>query len=188
MESTQAKIINSALSCLASKGLHKTTLNDIAQHAGVSRPTVYSYFKDKDAIIQFALLQSAYGIADDIIAHIEKLPSAEERIVEAMLYALKRLPKEPYLALLADPLIANLVNEYALVSEEGNALCQRIFKSALIDHYQDNKELNEIIELCTRLLLSLLTLKPAKKRNQKEQREFLERRLLPALNLASGSR
>ena len=183
MESTQDKITQSALVCLGEKGFQKITLNDIATHAGLSRPTVYSYFKDKNAIIQFALLQSAYKIEGDIIAHIEKFASAEERILEAMLFALKRLPKEPHLALLGDPVITQLVNEYALVSEEGNALCQRIFKIALLDNYKSEDELNEIIELCTRLLLSLLTIKPAKKRNQKEQLAFLQRRLLPSLGL-----
>ncbi len=181
VESTQSKIIESALKCLGEKGLGKVTLNDIAQGAGVSRPTVYSYFKDKNDIIQFALLQSAYALVDDIINHVEKFETPQERIIEAMLMGLKRLPQENYLALIADPSITQLINEFALVSKEGNELLQRIFASATCNQIQDENELNEIIEVCTRMLLSLLTLKPAKSRNQKEQRAFLEKRLLPAL-------
>jgi AcrR family transcriptional regulator len=183
MEKTQNKISESALLCLAEKGLHKVTLNDIATHAGVSRPTVYSYFKDKNAIIQFALMQSAYSISEEITAYAEKFSTPRERVLESMLFTLKRLPQESYLALLSDPAIGQLVNEYALVSEEGNSLCQKIFKVILMEEKKNEAELNEIIELCTRLLLSLLTIKPRKSRNQKEQRAFLERRLLPALGL-----
>lgn len=181
VENTQSKIIESALKCLAEKGLNKVTLNDIAQGAGVSRPTVYSYFKDKNDIIQFALLQSAYALVEDIIAHIEKFSTPEERIVEAMLMSLKRLPQENYLALLTDPSISQLINEFALVSKDGNELLKRIFTIATCEKVKDENELNEMIEVCTRMLLSLLTLKPGKARNQKEQRAFLERRLLPAL-------
>ncbi len=183
MESTESKIIQSALEALAIKGFQKVTLNDIAKQAKVSRPTVYSYFKDKDELIQSALLHSSLGIAEDLIKHAEKFDKASTRIVEAMLYALKRIPQEAHLALLADPEVVQLVNEFALVSKEGNALCQGIFKVALMGKYKDEAELNELIEVCVRLLLSLLTMKSARKRTVQEQRLFLERRLLPALGL-----
>ena len=45
------------------------------------------------------------------------------------------------------------------------------------------EELDEVTEVATRFLLSLLTMQGNKKRNEKELRGFLERRLLPALGL-----
>ena len=80
MEDTQSKIVNSALEALAIKGFHKVTLNDIARLAKVSRPTVYSYFKDKDELIRFALLQSSLNIADDLIRHAEKFSSQKQSV------------------------------------------------------------------------------------------------------------
>ncbi len=44
------KILNSALQLFCEKGYYNTTTNEIAQRAGVSIGSLYSYFKDKDTI------------------------------------------------------------------------------------------------------------------------------------------
>ena len=45
-------ILDAALTQFAQYGLRKTSLQDIAEHAGVSRSTIYSYFKNKDQIFR----------------------------------------------------------------------------------------------------------------------------------------
>jgi AcrR family transcriptional regulator len=44
------KILHSALQLFCEKGYYKATTNEIAQKAGVSIGSLYSYFKDKDTI------------------------------------------------------------------------------------------------------------------------------------------
>jgi len=51
-EKTQQLILDAALAEFAHHGFQKTTLKDIAARAGVSRPTVYSFFKNKDQIFR----------------------------------------------------------------------------------------------------------------------------------------
>jgi AcrR family transcriptional regulator len=46
-EKTQQLILDAAFAEFAHHGFQKTSLKDIAAHAGVSRPTVYSFFKTK---------------------------------------------------------------------------------------------------------------------------------------------
>lgn len=178
---TQDRIAQAAIECLALKAFTKITLNDIAKQAKVSRPTVYSYFKDSAEVLQYALLQSAYRFSDELIAYIEQFTSSQERILEAMLFCLKRFPEEPALALISSPEVAQVINEFALISLEGNAICQKIFDIALQDNRLSKTELNEVIEICIRMLLSLLTVKAPKERTLKQQRTFLEKRLLPAV-------
>ena len=52
VEKTQQLILDAALAEFAYHGFQKTTLKDIAAQAGVSRPTVYSFFKNKDQIFR----------------------------------------------------------------------------------------------------------------------------------------
>ena len=52
VEKTQQLILDAALAEFAHYGFQKTTLKDIAAQAGVSRPTVYSFFKNKDQIFR----------------------------------------------------------------------------------------------------------------------------------------
>jgi AcrR family transcriptional regulator len=47
-ELTRERIFEAAISCFENFGYKKTSIDEIAQSAGVGRGTVYIYFKDKD--------------------------------------------------------------------------------------------------------------------------------------------
>ncbi len=180
---TQARIVEAALRCVKRWGIEKVTLNDIAREAGVTRPTVYSYFSNRDEVVQFALLQSAYGFAQRLLQHIEKFDQAESRVLEAMMFSLKQLPKEPSLALMSDAGLAEIMSEHALTQKESQDIRRGIFRLVFAGIDLTDEELDEVTEVASRFILSLLTMKSAKPRNDKEMRAFLCRRLLPALGL-----
>ncbi len=180
---TQNKIINAAIVCVKRWGVEKVNLNDIAKEAGVTRPTVYSYFSNRDEIIQQALLQSAYLFGAKALKHLQKFDTAKERTVEAVVYSLKRLPKEPSLALLKNTDMSNIINNKGLSTPEGQQILRSLFRMILIEKSFEDDELDEIAEVTARFMLSLLTIKSPKKRNDKELRSFIERRLLPSLGL-----
>jgi len=50
-EKKREDIILAALMVFAEKGFSRTTIKDIAEHAGIGKGTVYEYFNDKDEII-----------------------------------------------------------------------------------------------------------------------------------------
>lgn len=181
---TQTKIIEAALICVKRWGVEKVTLNDIAREAGVTRPTVYSYFKTRDDVIRYALLQSAYGFADKLLKEINKYDAPQDRLIESFLYALKRLPQEPYLEMVTDKGLAKILNEHALNTPQGMEITRSLFKVIYKDVAISDQDLDEVIEITTRLILSLLVLTGPKKRSDKEMRAFLQRRLLPAVGLA----
>ena len=183
LNNTQNKIIEAAIVCVKRWGVEKVNLNDIAKEAGVTRPTVYSYFSNRDEIIQQALLQSAYIFGAKAIKHLQKFETARERTVEAVVYSLKKLPKEPSLALLKNTDMSNIINNNGLSTPEGQLILRSLFQIILIEKSFDDDELDEIAEVTARFMLSLLTIKSPKKRNDKELRGFIERRLLPSLGL-----
>ncbi len=57
---TKEKILDAALALFCEKGYYKTTTNEIAQKAQVSIGSLYSYFKDKDAIF-LGVLEKYHG-------------------------------------------------------------------------------------------------------------------------------
>jgi AcrR family transcriptional regulator len=182
-EATREKVVEAAIRCIRRWGIEKTSLNDIAREAGVTRPTVYSYYASRDDVIGAALLKSAYAFAERMKRHLEKFETPAERLVEAVIFALKQLPHEPYLALITEADLADLVNDQALTSTKGQEICLDIFRTVLAGRHDLFDDLPEIIEFTVRVLLSLLMLAGPFERSDREMRAFLSRRLLPAIGL-----
>ena len=68
---SDARVVDAALACFSRWGVAKTTLDDIAREAGVSRATVYRLFpggKDVviDAVATRELVQFFAGLADEL--------------------------------------------------------------------------------------------------------------------------
>lgn len=180
---TQQRILDATINCVKLWGLEKTSLNDIAKQAGVTRPTVYSYYPSRDEVIRAALLQSGYAFGERVIDHIRGFASARDRLLEAVLFAIEQLPLEPYLTLITRSDIPSQFYEDALIDNEGLHICLAIFDAVFEDSPRSDQDTLDIMELSIRLTLSLLVLRGPTTRSTAELRGFLERRLLPAAGL-----
>ena len=77
-----ARILEAARHCFSQKGFQSTTVIDVAETAGVSRPLVYKYFGDKDGLID-SVLRTTFaeweGLNDEpsssLTAHPPRLPA-----------------------------------------------------------------------------------------------------------------
>jgi AcrR family transcriptional regulator len=180
---TQQKILDAAIACVKQWGIEKTSLNDIAKAAGVTRPTVYSYFPNRNDVIRCALLQSGYVFAEKLMAYMSDFERLDERFIETVLYAIEELPKEPYLAVIIQGNLSSLVNEDALSDEEGQKICIGLFNQMFADVAVDTAEMLEVMEFTVRMVLSILMLKGPVERNIEQWRATLKRRLLPMIGI-----
>ncbi|MEN8154086.1 MAG: TetR/AcrR family transcriptional regulator [Acidobacteriota bacterium] len=55
-EKKREAIIKAALEVFGEKGFSRTTINDIAERAGIGKGTIYEYFRDKNEIINNSFL------------------------------------------------------------------------------------------------------------------------------------
>jgi AcrR family transcriptional regulator len=190
INATEQKILDAAIGCVRQWGVAKTSLNDIAKAAGVTRPTVYSYFSNRDEVIKAALLQSGMAFAARLLAHIEQYPSAPERLLEAIAFGIEQLPNEPYLAVITRADLAGYLSKDALNDANGQQILAALFHE--IFKYQPiaSEELVEVIEHSTRMTLSLLIITGPIQRGPQELRAFLRRRVIAAVNFSGepGSR
>ncbi|MCK4766402.1 MAG: TetR/AcrR family transcriptional regulator [Candidatus Aminicenantes bacterium] len=72
-------IVTAAISEFAKKGFAKTTINDIAAAAGIGKGTVYEYFENKEAIINYSFgyfMRSLELDMEEIL--ISKVPAREK--------------------------------------------------------------------------------------------------------------
>lgn len=183
LPATQVAILDAAIVCVKKLGMARVTLNDIAKEANVARSTVYSYYNNKDEVVRFALLQSGYSFAEKVFIHLNQFSSASERIVEAVVFALRRLPDEPCLSLITDTTLAQMVNDHTLTTEAGFDINTTLFRFLMHDETLDESRVSEMAEFTIRTMFSLLAMQSPVERNNDESRGFIARWLLPALGL-----
>lgn len=65
---TRAKLMDAALTVIASRGLDLASVQDIATEADVANGTFYSHFRDKEEIVAAI----SHGIATDLARHMDE--------------------------------------------------------------------------------------------------------------------
>jgi AcrR family transcriptional regulator len=80
---TRELILESAYACFGRQGLQKATIVDIAKAAGVSRSTVYEYFRDKAAIIEACAEHASERFYREMSKAMDRGGSVEDKLSRA---------------------------------------------------------------------------------------------------------
>lgn len=180
------RLIKAALTCAESKGLKRTTLADIAQEAGVTRPTVYNHFADRHAVFRAAFMEAVLRLA---IASREAMlakRTAADRAVEAVVYFVLELPQDPCLKLILTGEGIGEFTSQALLEPDALAQARAILSPMFELAPELAARADEITEVVVRFALSFLMIPGPQSRTPRQLRAFLRRRLLPAVGLADG--
>ncbi len=70
----ESRILDAANDLITHYGYDKTTVDDIARTAGISKGAVYLHFKGKEALFEALLLRESERVMDDMFARIEADP------------------------------------------------------------------------------------------------------------------
>ena len=91
---TEQRLLEATLVCLARHGIAKTTLDDVAREAGVSRATLYRYFPGKQALLSAAVTAEAARIAATVDAAGAQARDLEDAVVAMMRTAAHELSRQ----------------------------------------------------------------------------------------------
>jgi len=79
-EERRQQIMDAALACFARKGYHRTTMDDIVAESGLSKGSLYWYFKSKDDLF-ISLIKSYFlGMGRGIEAALEQHTIASDKL------------------------------------------------------------------------------------------------------------
>ncbi len=176
------RLLEVAAICVARDGIAGTGIAHVALEAGVSRPTVYRYFKDRDELVRSVLLQAGLRLANEVQEHIRPFADAGEKIVEATLFTLRAIHENVVLRQVWKPAMfdAGVLSGF---TQPASITFTRVALAETIDATGWNEaEAAESMELMLRIMLSLLAASEPR-RTEQELRDFLRRRLVPGLGL-----
>jgi AcrR family transcriptional regulator len=186
-DAARARLLEAAIRCVARDGMAGANVAAVAAEAGVSRPTVYRYFDDRQELVEATLMHAGRDLAERLGARLRRFPAPAEMAVEAMCFVLDEIPREPVLgamwteAVLDADAVAGITRPAALAWSR-DALHDLVRAAGWSDQTAD-----EAVEVMLRMLLSLLAA-PEPQRGVGALRAFLMRRLVPALGLAPPRR
>jgi TetR/AcrR family transcriptional regulator len=80
MNKTRKMIFEAAIKSFSRKGYHKTTMDEIAEEAGVAKGTLYYHFKSKEEIFKFIIDDGVKMIEDEIRDRTNHLESPIEKL------------------------------------------------------------------------------------------------------------
>jgi AcrR family transcriptional regulator len=83
---TRELIVESAYACFRKQGLHKATIVDIAKVAGVSRSTIYEYFRDKSAIVEACAEHTSEQFYRQMSTAMDRGSSLEDKLSRAAVF------------------------------------------------------------------------------------------------------
>lgn len=98
-EEKQTTIRNAALSCFAQHGYEKTSINDIAVAAGISKASMFQYFGTKQALFEYLIdycatqMKQAYDLYS-----LSASTDFFDRVWQASVMKVENLKKHPHVA------------------------------------------------------------------------------------------
>lgn len=83
------KIVDAAVRCFERFGPQRTSMNDIADEAGISRRTLYRQFDDRPALVAELLDRRIAELHASVASHLASYDDIEEALVEGSLFSVE---------------------------------------------------------------------------------------------------
>jgi AcrR family transcriptional regulator len=184
--------LDAAESCYTRFGPAKTTVEDVAQAAGVSRATLYRHFKSRDDLLEAVIVREAARLAAEAEIELRRFDDVGSWIVEGMLLCLREIPRRPLLAMLFAPEEVGMASRLVLISERlleiGADILRPMFEPARRRGLlRESVEIEALIEWVLRILMSYLTVPSHRARSEEELRYLLRVMILPAVLKGSAA-
>lgn len=179
VDEARDRLVDAAEECFSRFGVSKTTLEDIASQAGVSRATVYRYFEGgRDEIILGVVLRQAEVFLDALQRRVQRERDLADAVVEGVLYTIASVRKNEHLALLFAPEVAGQTTSIAGASTALFELTTDFLRPIFEDAHRrgqlrEGVVADEAAEFVLRMILSLLSVEGPRRRSDAKQRQFL---------------
>jgi AcrR family transcriptional regulator len=185
LDATTERVLEAALEQFQDFGIRRTTVEDVARRAGVSRVTVYRRFASKERLVEAVIVREAQTFFAELEAAVAGLGSVEDRIVEAFAHTLDAAREQRLLNRLLrtepETVLPHLTLRGSPVLEAGTAFLvkhMRIARSGV-----PARETRTVAELVARLVLSF-ALTPSGAvplAGRREARRFARRYIAPLM-------
>lgn len=112
------RILQAAIRVFNKYGLRKTTMRDIAESAGMSKSSLYYYFRDKKKILSSVIRQEAETLIGKLHTAVQQAASPQEKL---RAYVITRMSSLFELSIYYASLTEAYLEQYAFIEKEREA-------------------------------------------------------------------
>jgi AcrR family transcriptional regulator len=185
-DATRERIIDAAEECFRRFGVAKTTVEDIAAAASLSRATVYrSVTGGRDELILAVVVRDLHRFLDRLAARLRRERSVPEAIVEGAMDAIEYVRSEPTIAHFLVPEAAgHMQAAVAGAAEHVLDLCCEYVRPYFAQAQRQRMlradiEVEGTVEFLFRIITSLIVMD--RDRDAEAQRRFLRTYVVPVI-------
>ena len=180
------RLVDAAEGCLEQFGPQKTSMEDVARAAGMSRATVYRYFDNRDALLLGVASRQASSLAVEAMAYLSQFDTISDWLVEGLLFTLRELPQRPVFASLVTSLESSASSQLFLGSsgllQIGVKVLRPMFGNAQEQGLlRDDIDIDMLIEWLLRVLWTYLNAPSQVATNEESMRKLFQMMLIPAV-------
>ncbi|MFD0901523.1 TetR/AcrR family transcriptional regulator [Actinomadura sediminis] len=114
-DETRARVLDAAYEQFSRMGVQRSTMEDVARRAGVSRITVYRRFATKDALVEQVVRRELRRYFDRFLIDIQRAETAADRVVLGFVSSLRAIQRNPLIGglIVAEPdwLVPSMVSD-----------------------------------------------------------------------------
>jgi AcrR family transcriptional regulator len=103
VDEARTQILQAAEIAFERFGVPKTTMDDIARHAGVTRPTVYRYFRDRDTLITAMIESRSRALFKQASKFLKSRITFQDQLVDGLIYLVDHGRADPIIRILVNP-------------------------------------------------------------------------------------
>jgi AcrR family transcriptional regulator len=186
----RGRLVDAAEACVERFGLVKTTLEDVAKQAEVSRATVYRYFANRDELMLAVLLRDLERTQEreleDFFEDAHDPARFGQALVEAAVYLLSAIRSSPKLQLLLQregPGFSSTISgaSEALFAEWIGDVAPYLAHAQAAGLLRAELDPEETAEWVLRVILSLLTIEAPRHHTPDDERRLMTNYVVPAL-------
>ena len=187
-DAAREKLLDAAEECFARFGLSRTSIEDVARQAKVSRSTVYRYFEGRGELVAAAYMRESAEVFERVKVLMAEKGTFADRVVRVTVRAIKALRSGRYFPMLFNSDGALLSSQAIIASkmfyEAGHAAMQPFFEDAQSrGELISGLDLDDFIEWHLRLVFSFAMFDSPVPRDQASLSRLLQTFIAPALTV-----
>ncbi|GAA2620893.1 helix-turn-helix domain-containing protein [Actinomadura fulvescens] len=162
-DESRARILDAAYEQFCRMGIQRSTMDDVARRAGVSRITVYRRFATKDALVEQVVRREFRRYFDQFLVEIQQAATAADRVVLGFVSSLRAIRRNPLIGGLIttepDLLVTSLIKDGGMtVATVRQFVAGQLRHEQRADNVPDDLDIDHVAELMVRVSASFLAI------------------------------